>query len=585
MLVGAKKIPGFRQGRINVASEVRRQGRVRANLEKGIYRKLTSLLPKFIRTEADRFSSSGSFSPEQASRNLQGELAPVMSRHYRRVFTTIFQTNESRYESLAKSVDAVVFGRNRDIEGLIEVYNRDRALFLSGITQNLANKVGNIITIGRENGDSLSQISKNINTQVGPISRRRAALIARTETHNAASYAHHHYHDAVQGELGVSMMKKWSSVSDARTRSAHVEASGQLRSMEEPFSVGGAEMQYAGDPNGGARNVVNCRCVIVYLDSDDVDGLCDAPVGATPTPIDRPISPVPKPPKPTGLGISDDGRPTNLISALSIRQMVKARVRTSKDAEESIKKKMIAGAASKEWDGPARTRNRFRGRKSSFGKSTMGRWGRTSEEAERIMVMIDETFNALNLMSQHFKIPPLRGIKKTSSRRYEMDMGDGVLGISTKILDHIIKMSSDSKLSRNHGWKRGDPLRERPRNASEYHDDVLDQIRSTIFHEFGHHLHQTKGLWRMKEWPKNRNDDFGRESPWEKEIRNMKAQTRGDHNARGERVNFNSPSRYGETNSKEWFAENFSLWASGGKDDLLDPDFVILIKRLSDPDG
>jgi len=30
-------------------------------------------------------------------------------------------------------------------------------------------------------------------------------------------------------------------------------------------------MDYAGDPKGGAANVVNCRCVIVYADERDMD--------------------------------------------------------------------------------------------------------------------------------------------------------------------------------------------------------------------------------------------------------------------------------------------------------------------------
>ena len=40
--------------------------------------------------------------------------------------------------------------------------------------------------------------------------------------------------------------------------------------MDEKFLVGGTEMAYAGDPAGGAANTVNCRCVIIYVDEDDI---------------------------------------------------------------------------------------------------------------------------------------------------------------------------------------------------------------------------------------------------------------------------------------------------------------------------
>jgi len=29
-------------------------------------------------------------------------------------------------------------------------------------------------------------------------------------------------------------------------------------------------MGYAGDPRGGAKNVINCRCVIIYADEQDI---------------------------------------------------------------------------------------------------------------------------------------------------------------------------------------------------------------------------------------------------------------------------------------------------------------------------
>ena len=66
------------------------------------------------------------------------------------------------------------------------------------------------------------------------------------------------------------MIKRWASTNDGRTRSHHSAANGQQRPMNEDFIVGGAPMAYAGDPKGGARNVINCRCVIIYADEQDV---------------------------------------------------------------------------------------------------------------------------------------------------------------------------------------------------------------------------------------------------------------------------------------------------------------------------
>ena len=96
-------------------------------------------------------------------------------------------------------------------------------------------------------------------------------MIARTETHNAASFANNSYHVTVADDLGISMKKKWVATSDGRTRPAHAAANGQVVNINEDFIVGGVNMDYAGDPKGGAANVVNCRCVIVYADERDME--------------------------------------------------------------------------------------------------------------------------------------------------------------------------------------------------------------------------------------------------------------------------------------------------------------------------
>ena len=273
-VIQQKRLNSFKQGRINVRKEVRRQRRLRNNLEKMAFRRLSSLLPKHIRTQASIFKSSGTFSTVSSNRQLENNVFTVMKRHYRKIFITVFKDNETRYEKINKSVDVAVFGRNRDIERLIDVYNNDRNLFLANMTQSVTRNIQNVITKGRADGLSLNQISRNIRN-TAPIAKRRAAAIARTETHNAVSFAQHEYHGIVQNEYGVSMMKKWAATNDLRTRSAHSAVNGQTRAMDEPFDVGGAQMMHAGDPKGGAKNVINCRCVIIYVDADEIEEAVD----------------------------------------------------------------------------------------------------------------------------------------------------------------------------------------------------------------------------------------------------------------------------------------------------------------------
>lgn len=89
---------------------------------------------------------------------------------------------------------------------------------------------------------------------------RSAQRIARTEVHTATSIGS----DIAARSTGEDMVKEWASTDDSRRRASHREANGQRREMDEPFLVGGVSLMYPGDPAGPAKEVINCRCVVLY---------------------------------------------------------------------------------------------------------------------------------------------------------------------------------------------------------------------------------------------------------------------------------------------------------------------------------
>lgn len=110
-----------------------------------------------------------------------------------------------------------------------------------------------------------------------------------------------------------------------------------------------------------------------------------------------------------------------------------------------------------------------------------------------------------------------------------------------------------------HEWKVGDPLKDRPHNALEFFDEGVDSIRNTIYHEYGHQVHQQYNVKTIS----------GYQAPplervLDKIITNKSRVT---------------PTRYADTNYKEFFAESFSLYHMGRKD-LLDPVFIKLMESL-----
>jgi hypothetical protein len=87
----------------------------------------------------------------------------------------------------------------------------------------------------------------------------RAEVIARTEGHRVQVQA---TMDACYGarDKGADVVKQWDSTLDARTRDSHIKVDGEIRELDEKFSN---NLMFPGDPNGGAKEVINCRCALL----------------------------------------------------------------------------------------------------------------------------------------------------------------------------------------------------------------------------------------------------------------------------------------------------------------------------------
>lgn len=100
----------------------------------------------------------------------------------------------------------------------------------------------------------------------------QALRIARTETTTSSNFA-----AMKTAELSDLVLDKiWISVQDNRTRITpfdHLDMNGQKQELEKPFFVGGQNIQYPGDVNASAGNVINCRCTIGFIPKRDADGM------------------------------------------------------------------------------------------------------------------------------------------------------------------------------------------------------------------------------------------------------------------------------------------------------------------------
>lgn len=105
--------------------------------------------------------------------------------------------------------------------------------------------------------------------------------IARTELMGALNGGSYHGALAWQDASGEAQVKRWISTADARTRQTHRHADSQVRALGAPFEVGGAPLQFPGDPTGPAKEVIQCRCSVVYGPSETREQIdIPAPINA-----------------------------------------------------------------------------------------------------------------------------------------------------------------------------------------------------------------------------------------------------------------------------------------------------------------
>ncbi len=103
-------------------------------------------------------------------------------------------------------------------------------------------------------GDTIVDVEKRIEKVFDMARGYRTERIARTEVVSASNQGAFSAYE----QSGVVQETEWITARDADVRESH-QIDGQERGLGKEFSNG---LLYPGDPNGGADEVINCRCTI-----------------------------------------------------------------------------------------------------------------------------------------------------------------------------------------------------------------------------------------------------------------------------------------------------------------------------------
>jgi len=288
--------------------------------------------------------------------------------------------------------------------------------------------------------------------------------------------------------------------------------------------------------------------------------------------------------------------------------------------KSSIKKSLNKSLAEASKDYPeidGRYMKRFRGvTDAKLGKASLPT-SLTTEATNLVNQLVEET----NALADKYGVRKLRGVQSVGRSKAVANMGDGILGISPKYYnDYALSASIDddkladmisnleSSIATNRlaiqakreriatlsgaertdlidelnkdinsnnknidrinslrvvqrdnvvtEWKLGDNLSKLPFGADEFFKGGIERSRFVVYHEFGHQIHQQLFV----------NSSNYRMPPLERWLaRNFSK--------------IKAPSKYGMTNSQEWFAESFALYEMG-RPDLVDKGLVEILDKL-----
>lgn len=201
---------------------------------------------------------------------LKSALAPAW-------LSTMQAGREHAHEIIGKSVEKDI-GPDWDLfnklaNEWIEKFGLIKAQEINTTTYTaLQQKIRDAIDSAREDNGTLRDVKNAIldacDGEYENMDNARAMMISRTETATAENFGN------LTTAKGEGMQKKvWLASKDSRTRGSdahdefdHIHADGETVGIDEPFMATGEPLQYPGDPEGSAGNVINCRCALYYVD-------------------------------------------------------------------------------------------------------------------------------------------------------------------------------------------------------------------------------------------------------------------------------------------------------------------------------
>ncbi len=192
--------------------------------------------------------------------NLQGKnftsIADYLNTAYRNGFLG------SMYDMQGQGVPLVIPIDERQVLTAVQKTGDDFKLSnkLGVSTKKLKEQVQQELMRGLASQLTYQQIARNI-SDYGQSDMHRSMNIARTEGHRVQNQARFDSMTAAS-KKGANIVKQWDATLDGKTRTEHGQLDGQVRELDEDFTVAGYSAKYPG-AFGDPYMDCNCRCCML----------------------------------------------------------------------------------------------------------------------------------------------------------------------------------------------------------------------------------------------------------------------------------------------------------------------------------
>ncbi|MER7477431.1 phage minor head protein [Streptomyces sp. NPDC126510] len=209
-----------------------------------------------------------------AARFSLGRIATMWRERVPRLMRRLFGVAEQAAEQAVSDTDGELPDGWDDLPARYDVGTLPALLGdYAEATEHLVRAVGDRLTEaavaalaeGLNDGEDVEQLRIRLRAlfaadgaQLGETREERIARTESTRAWNASTLA------AAQAMTGPDqpLVKQWQTRRDEDVRDAHDAVDGQLRRLDEPFTVAGVSMSAPGDPTAPAALTVNCRCIL-----------------------------------------------------------------------------------------------------------------------------------------------------------------------------------------------------------------------------------------------------------------------------------------------------------------------------------